>query len=125
MSLKQTFKTIEEIALATPLVNSFYFERWSDTVDSVPTYIKAKVVKSLSGGYEITFEIMDLVSDKDSEYDSVRSDTLMTFKDFFHSMGMEKLVNPREIECIPKDDNQLTGWLAEKVVVTELNKDCY
>ena len=124
MSLKQTFKTIESIALGTPLINQFYFKRWSDTIDKTPCFITAKVVKSLRNSYEIDFTILDFVSDRDKEYDEVRSDTLMTLKSFFSTMSADKLLEYNNIEFEPIDDNQLTGWKSSKVVVFELNQNC-
>ena len=125
MSLKNTLQNIEQIALGIPLINTFYFKRWEDTIDKIPCYIEAKIVKTVSGGYEIDFQIMDMVTDKDLEYDAVRSDTLMLIKYFFFLMESAKLVSRKDIEYLPIDDNQLTGWRAEKVNIYELNINCY
>ena len=107
MSLKQTFSEIETIADGIPLLESFYYKRWEDTVDSVPTFVRAKLIKSLRNSYEIDFTIMDKVSDKDVEFDDVRSDTLAVFKMFFSGLVDSNIVDYDSITYEPLEDNQL------------------
>ena len=121
MSLKYTFSEIEQISEGIPLLETFYFKRWEDTIDPVPIYIRATVVKALRVSYEIDFEILDIVNDKDAEFDDVRSDTLAVFKMFFSELVAEKLVDYDSITYEPIQDNQLIGWKASNVKVYDIN----
>ena len=121
MSLKRTFSQIKDIADSVPLLETFYFKRWEDTIDPVPISIKATVVKALRNSYEIDFEILDIVNSEDAEFDDVRSDTLSVFKMFFSGLVASKMIDYDVITYEPIQDNQLIGWKASNVKIYELN----
>ena len=124
MSLFITRRNIRTIAEGIDLLTSYYDKRWEDTIDSVPTYITAKIVKAHRNTYEIDFRIVDKVSDTDAEFEAVSNDTLVIFKNFFNQLYSEGLVDYTAISYDPFEDNQLIGWEAKAVKVYDSNSNC-
>jgi len=120
MSLKNTKQLIRDTAEGMPLLNAFYDDRWGDTIDKVPAYIASKTTQASRVKYLIDFKILDVVSDKDTEFEDVQSDTLIIFKDFFSQLLTLNLVKYDEITFEPLEENQLVGWIAKGVEVYEV-----
>jgi hypothetical protein len=125
MSLKKTKDEIRITAEGIPLVNNYYDERWSDTIDKEPLYIHAESVTAGRINYEIEFKVMDKVSDDDDEFYSVQSDTLTVIKMFCSQLYTEGLLPDYEsIQYEFIQSNQLIGWTTGKVKIYDAGNAC-
>jgi len=125
MSLKNTKDEIRKTAEGIPLVNNYYDERWSDTIDKEPLYIHAESVTAGRINYDIEFKVMDKVSNRDTEFYDVQSDTLTVIKMFCSMLYSEGLLPDYatiEYEFISSGD--LIGWTTGKVKIYDKGKTC-
>ena len=123
MSLKNTKSILRDTAEGMDLVNSYYSDRWIDTIDKLPCYIDANLIKSGRVDFEIDFKILDKVASQDVEFEAVQSDTLLILKDFFNDLNTLNLVVYEKITFEPIEENQLVGWIAKGVKVYDV-QDC-
>ena len=124
MSLQHLKDNIKSIVNANSDINQYFDARYKD-LDLKYTSLVLSVIKAKDKNtYVIKFKIFDKLSSKQTGYNKIQSNALLTIKKIVYECAKIGVMQEDKIEFLPFNDGDSTGWETNEITAIDRGIHC-